>query len=169
MSDRDAGTYSFRRYEVEGSQFIPLVARRWVLALHGWEVFSDTSGSSIVPFYLMPSLGGQNTLRGFHDFRFHDDNMQVFNVESRLALFAHVDAAVFADAGKVRPHAGDLDFTDMRHTFGAGLRVHNATTTLVRLDIGHSADGWLVFFKISDPLKRTQPAFGRSSVLPFVP
>jgi outer membrane protein assembly factor BamA len=168
-SDRDAGTYSFRRYEVEGSQFVPLIARRWVLALHGWEVFSDTSGGSVVPFYLMPSLGGQNTMRGFHDFRFHDNNMQVFNAESRWALFAHVDAAVFADAGKVAPRAGDLDFNHLRRSFGAGLRVHNATTTLARLDIGHSAEGWLVFFKISDPLKRTQPAFGRSSVVPFVP
>jgi len=26
-----------------------------------------------------------------------------------------------------------------------------------------------VFFKMSDPFKRTTPAFGRSSVVPFVP
>jgi hypothetical protein len=95
--------------------------------------------------------------------------MQVFNAESRWALFAHVDAAVFVDAGKVEPRAGDLDFKHMRRSYGAGLRVHNATSTLARLDIGHSTEGWRVFFKISDPLKRTTPAFGRSSVVPFVP
>jgi outer membrane protein assembly factor BamA len=168
-SDRDAGTYSFRRYEVEATQFVPLVARKWILALHGWEVFSNTSGGDVVPFYLMPSLGGQNTLRGYYDYRFHDNNMQVFNAESRWALFAHVDAAAFVDTGKVAARAGDLDFKHLKRSYGAGLRVHNATNTLARLDIGHSTEGWRIFFKISDPLKRTTPAFGRSSVVPFAP
>jgi outer membrane protein assembly factor BamA len=62
-----------------------------------------------VPFYLMPSLGGKNTLRGYYDFRFHDRDMQLFNAESRWGLFTHLDVAVFADAGKVAPEARDLD------------------------------------------------------------
>jgi hypothetical protein len=168
-SDRGAGTYSFRRYEVEASQFVPLFRKNWVLALHGWEVFSDPLSGSVVPFYLMPSLGGQNTLRGYYDYRFHDTHMQVFNVESRWALFSHVDAAAFVDAGKVAPRAGDLDFKRLKRSYGAGLRVHNSTSTLARLDIGHSAEGWRVFFKLSDPLRRSAPASGRSAVVPFVP
>jgi len=168
-SDRDAGAYSFRRYEVEASQFVPLFTKKWILALHGWEVFSDTTRGHLVPFYLMPSLGGQNTLRGYYDYRFHDTNMQSFNAESRWALFSHMDAAVFVDAGKVAPRAGDLDFKDLKTSYGAGLRVHNATSTLGRLDIGHSTEGWRVFFKISDPFKRSTPASGRSAVIPFVP
>jgi hypothetical protein len=168
-SDRDAGTYTFRRYEVEAAQFVPLFTNKWILALHGWEVFSDASSGRLVPFYLMPSLGGQNTLRGYSDYRFHDSDMQVFNAESRWALFAHIDAAVFVDTGKVAPRAGDLDFKHMRRSYGAGLRLHNATSTLGRLDVGHGAEGWRVIFKISDPFKRGTPAFGRSSVAPFVP
>jgi hypothetical protein len=35
--------------------------------------------SNTVPFYLLPSLGGKNTLRGYYDYRFHDRNMEVFN------------------------------------------------------------------------------------------
>jgi outer membrane protein assembly factor BamA len=168
-SDRDAGTSSFRRYELEASQFVPLFTKKWILALHGWEVFSDTTSGHLVPFYLLPSLGGQNTLRGYYDYRFHDTNMQVFNAESRWALFSHLDAAVFVDAGKVASRAGDLDFTDLKKSYGAGLRVHNATSTLARIDIGHSMEGWRVFFKISDPFKRSTPASGRSAVIPFVP
>ena len=168
-ADRDDGLYSFRRYEVEASQFLPLYDRKWVLALHGWEVFSDTSSGSVVPFYLMPSLGGKNTLRGYADYRFHDANMQAFNAESRWALFAHVDAAAFVDAGRVAPRAGGLNFTHLKTSYGAGLRVHNATSTLARLDIGHSVEGWRVYLKISDPFKRTTPASGRMAVVPFVP
>jgi len=168
-SDRDAGTYSFRRYEVEASQFVPLFTRRWILALHGWEVFSDTTSGHLVPFYLMPSLGGQNTLRGYYDYRFHDTNLQAFNAESRWALFSHMDAAVFVDAGKVVSRPGDLDFKDLKRSYGVGLRVHNATSTLARLDVGRSPEGWRLFFKISEPFKRSTPASGRSSVIPFVP
>ncbi len=168
-SDRDAGTYSFRRYEVEASQFVPLFTKKWILALRGWEVFSDASSGHVVPFYLMPSLGGKNTLRGYYDYRFHDNDMQAFNVESRVALLAHVDAAAFFDTGKVAPRAGDLDFTHLKTSYGAGLRVHNASTTLVRLDVGHSIEGWRVFFKISDSFKRSTPASGRTAVIPFVP
>jgi hypothetical protein len=168
-SDRDAGTYSFRRYEVEASQFVPLFTKNWVLALHGWEVFSDASPGHVVPFYLLPSLGGQNTLRGYYDYRFHDRHMQSFNAESRWALFAHLDAAAFVDAGKVAPRAGDLDFKHLKRSYGGGLRVHNATSTLARLDVGHGSEGWRVFFKLSDPFRRSAPASGRSSVVPFVP
>jgi hypothetical protein len=168
-SDRDSGTYSFRQYEVDASQFVPLFTRKWILALHGREVVSDTSSGHVVPFYLMPSLGGKNTLRGYHDYRFHDNDMQVFSAEVRCALFTHLDAAVFADAGKVASRAGDLDGRDLKKSYGAGLRVHNATATLVRLDVGHSVEGWQVFIKVSDPFKRSTPMSGRSAVVPFVP
>jgi outer membrane protein assembly factor BamA len=168
-SDRDAGTYSFRRYEIEAAQFVPLFTKKWILALHGWEVLSDTSSGEVVPFYLLPSLGGQNTLRGYDDYRFHDAHLQSFNAESRWALFTHLDVAAFVDAGKVAHRASDLDFTHLKRSYGAGLRVHNATSTLVRLDVGHSAEGWRVFFKFTDSFKRATPAFGRSAVVPFVP
>src|SRR5262249_53574658 len=39
-SDRATGTYSFRRFEIEGTHFVPLVTNNWVLVLHGWRVFS---------------------------------------------------------------------------------------------------------------------------------
>jgi hypothetical protein len=168
-ADRTYDKYSFRRYEAEAAQFVPLIEDKWILAAHAWEVFSDTSGGNTVPFYLMPSLGGKNTLRGYYDYRFHDRDMQVFNAESRFGLFTHVDAAVFVDTGKVASVASDLDFRHLRTSYGAGLRLHNRTSTVGRLDIGHSTEGWRVVFKISDPFKRTTLSGGRTEVIPFVP
>jgi surface antigen Omp85-like protein len=168
-SDRDSGTYSFRRYEVDAAQFVPLFTERWILALHGREVMSDASSGHVVPIYLMPALGGKNTLRGYHDYRYHDNDMQVLSAEVRCALFTHLDAAVFADAGKVASRVADLDLQHLKTSYGAGLRVHNATATLVRLDVGHSVEGWQMFIKISDPFKRSVPISGRSAVVPYVP
>ena len=168
-ADQNYGKYSFRRYEAEAAQFVPLVEDKWILALHAWEVFSDTSGGNQVPFYLLPSLGGKNTLRGYYDYRFHDRDLQVLNAESRWGLFTHVDIALFADAGKVASVASDLDFRHLRTSYGAGLRVHNRTSTVGRLDIGHSTEGWRVVFKINDPFKRSTLSGGRTEVIPFVP
>src|SRR5260221_4331795 len=137
--------------------------------MRGWEVISKTSKGQTVPFYLMPSLGGHKTLRGYYDYRFHDNNMQAVNAEVRCSLFTHLDAAAFADAGKVAARTEDLDFTDLRKSFGFGFRVHNATSTLVRLDVGNSVEGWHVFVKLSDAFKRSAPAHAGPAIVPFVP
>ena len=165
-SDRDLGTFSFRRYEAEAVQFLPIVEHAWVIALHGWGVFSDTSVGNSVPFYMLPTLGGGNTLRSYYDYRFHDRNLLLASAESRVAVFSHVDAAVFVDAGNVAPRAGDLDLR--KTSYGAGLRVHSRTSTIGRLDVAHGREGWLVFFKLSDPFGLARRS-ERATVVPFVP
>jgi hypothetical protein len=166
-SDRDLSQFTFRRYEAEAAQFIPVARSRWVLALHGWGVFSDTSSGNSVPFYMLPSLGGQDTLRGYHDFRFHDRNLLIVNAESRWAFMRDVDAAVFFDAGNVAARAGDLNLD--KTSYGAGLRMHSRTTTIGRLDVSRSTqEGWRVFFKLDDPIRLARLS-RRTAVVPFVP
>jgi outer membrane protein assembly factor BamA len=163
-NDRDQGEFSFDRYELEAARFIPMVGRRSVLALRGWTVLTP-SGQS-VPFYLMPSMGGDGTLRGYLNYRFHEKNMLVLNAESRWALSKHVDGAFFVEAGDVVPRAGNLGIG--RKTFGFGLRLHRETGTLVRLDLGHGRDGWHFLFRTSDPF-RFKRFEQRHALLPFVP
>jgi outer membrane translocation and assembly module TamA len=122
-----------------------------------------------VPFYLLPSLGGKNTLRGFPDYRFHDRAMDVFNVESRWAVMPHVDLAAFVDAGHVAPRLSDLWGSDLKASVGAGVRVHNVRSTLGRLDIARSSEGWYLIFKLTEMFKRATPDSGRTALIPFVP
>ena len=165
-SDRALHQFSFRRYEAEGLQFVPVMGQQWVLALHGWGAFSDTPSDNSVPFYMLPTLGGDSTLRGYHDYRFHDRQMLVANVESRWALFSHVDAAAFIDAGNVAARPGDLNLD--KTSYGAGLRVHSRASTIARMDVAHSREGWLMFFKLSDPFRLARHTL-RTTVVPFVP
>jgi hypothetical protein len=165
-SDRDTGTFSFRRYEAEGAQFVPLAQDRIVLAIHGWIVGSETSAGEVIPFYLMPSLGGSNTLRAYSDYRFHDRNLLLFTAESRFALFTHVDAALFVDAGNVAARVADLNLD--KRGYGAGLRVHTGHTTFARFDVAHGDEGWRFLFRLSDPLHLTRLS-PRTAAVPFVP
>ena len=164
--DRDGGAFSFRRYEAEAAQFVPLAARRVVLALHGWIVGSGTSAHAEIPFYLLPSLGGGNTLRGYTDFRFHDRNLLLVTAESRLALLKHVDLAAFVDAGNVAPRMSGLDLE--KKSYGIGFRMHTDRATFARLDVAHGNEGWRIPFRSSDPLHLTRLS-RRTAAAPFVP
>jgi hypothetical protein len=165
-SDRELETYTFHRYEAEGLQVLPIAAEQFTIVLHAWTVASDTASNQIVPVYMLPSLGGSNTLRAFADFRFHDRNLLLTSVESRIALFTHIDLALFADAGNVAPRFADLDLA--KRSYGAGFRFHTHQATTARIDLAKGTEGWRLMFSLNDPFK-----LGRVSktvmAVPFVP
>jgi hypothetical protein len=165
-SDRDTGIFSFRRYDAEAAQFVPIGVSRVVLALHGWLVASDTDEGHFVPFYLQPSLGGHNTLRSYADYRFHDRHLLIFNAEARVPMMTHVDAAVFLDAGNVAARLGDLNFD--KRSYGAGLRLHTRRRTFARFDVAHGGEGWQLLFRLTDPLNLARVS-RRTPAVPFVP
>ncbi len=166
FEDRDTGDFTHRRYEAEAAGFVPLAGERIVLALRGWAVTTPRDDSASVPFYMLPSLGGSNSLRSYADYRFHDRNMLLANAELRLAMMTHVDLAFFADAGNVAPRFQELDLD--KQSFGAGLRFHTRRQTLARVDVANGREGWRALFRLTDPF-----SFGRlekrASVVPAVP
>ena len=165
-SDRDAGVFSFSRYDAEAAQFIPFAGSRVVVAARGWLVATDTDEGGMVPFYLQPSLGGHNSLRSFADYRFHDRHLLLLNAEARIAMMSHVDAAIFVDAGNVAARFSDLDLD--KRSYGAGLRLHNVQQTFARFDVAKGAEGWQVLFRLTDPLNLSRLS-RRTAPVPFVP
>jgi hypothetical protein len=165
-SDQSSGTFSFREYEAEALQLFPLADKRVVLAFRGWALHSQVPTGHQIPFYLMPAIGGSNTLRDYPDYRFHDNNILVVNAESRFAVYQHVDAALFVDAGNVAATFSELNLD--KTNYGAGLRLHTDTTTIARLDVAYGSNGWKLFFRTNDPLR-----LGRLrrhiAIIPFAP
>src|SRR6185436_5574349 len=144
----------------------PFADHNLVLAFRGWIVVSDVPEGHEIPFYMLPSLGGHNTLRDYSNFRFHDRHLAVVNAESRWAIFQHVDAAVFFDAGNVAHRAEDLN---LRKTdYGAGLRLHTDRTTVARLDVAQGSEGWKVVVRTNDPFRLSRLT-RRVAGIPFVP
>jgi hypothetical protein len=165
-ADRDAGMFSFRRYEAEAQHFVPFDGGRMVLALHGWVAASQTNPGQVVPFYLEPSIGGQNSLRGFADYRFHDRNLALVNVEARIAVFTHMDGALFVDAGNVAERFADLNLD--KRSYGVGVRFHTRRETFARVDVARSVEGWRLVFRLTEPFNPSRYS-RRSADAPFVP
>ena len=164
--DRSDGTFTFHTFEAQAVHYIPLADKRVVLAFNGWTVYSDPVDD--IPFYLLPALGGSRTLRDYHDFQFHDNNLLVVNAESRFAIWEHLDAALFVDAGNVASHYSSLNID--KTSWGAGVRLHNDTTTLGRIDVAHGAQGWHVIVSTSEPFKFPRSSTHQNTaIVPFFP
>ena len=158
--DDKLGIYSFRRLDIDLQQYIGILNRTRVFVLRAKTTLTDTDRNERIPFYLQPVLGGSDDLRGFRPFRFSDRNSLVLNGEYRWEIFSGLDGAIFADAGKVFPRRGLLNFRDLESSVGFGLRFNAHNATVVRVDVAFSHEGFQVWFKFNDVFQHRR--FGTS-------
>jgi outer membrane protein assembly factor BamA len=149
--DRTFGRYEFRRLELDAQQYFPFFNKRRVIALRVNTQMSFTAAGQSVPFYLQPTLGGSDDLRGFRPYRFYGDNQMIANAEYRWETFSGLDAALFFDAGKVAAKHSEINFHDLETTFGFGLRFNVRNNVFLRIDVGFSREGTQVWLKFKNP------------------
>jgi hypothetical protein len=139
-------TYSFDRLDAEIVQHVPILRENWVISLHGL-LQTTLHDDDTVPYFLLPSLGGGSSLRGFSGWRFRDRTSLLMSGEfrwipSRLAL----DMAFFYDTGKVTPRFNDLSFKGLASDVGIGIRFHGPLATPLRIDLARSREGMHLVF-----------------------
>jgi outer membrane protein assembly factor BamA len=152
--DRTLGLGDFRRLDLEAQQYVPLLNQRRVFALRAKSALTFRENGQTIPFYLQPSLGGSEDLRGYRPFRFRDDNLFVANAEYRWEVFSGLDMALFADAGKVFARRSNFDLNHMETDLGFGFRFNARNVTFLRLDVGFSHEGFQVWVKFSNIFKK---------------
>lgn len=148
--DQSLHLHDFQRLALHLQQYIPFFNQRRVFALRGKSVLTFKEDDQKVPFYLQPTLGGSDDLRGFRPFRFYDENLLVVNAEYRWETFSGLDMALFADAGKVFPRRSQWNFKDMEGSVGFGLRFNVRNSVFLRLDVGFSHEGFQVWVKFNN-------------------
>jgi len=135
-------TYSFRRITIDATNDINLLKRFrprrgastsehfGTLELRGWLSESIVPAGHVVPFYFQPTLGGgdidkERTLASYADYRFRAPNALLLRAqyEQPLPKYSFLGLIFRADTGKVAESRGDLDFSHLRHSYGAGFTV----------------------------------------------
>ena len=140
------GVDDFERVEGEVVQHLPLVRENWVLSLHG-HADSILSDGAVVPYYLLPSLGGGDTLRGYSSWRFRDRNAALTTAEFRWIPNRNiVDVALFYDAGMVAPEFGDIALSQFKSDAGIGVRFHGPLSTPLRIEVAKGREGLHLVF-----------------------
>jgi hypothetical protein len=147
-TDRD-DALGFRQVDYEAIQHIPILRESWVLSLHGLATTTWNKTDQVLPFYMLPSVGGGSTLRGFSSFRFSDRNSLLLQAEWRIMANRFFDSAVFYDAGKVAARRSDLDLNHLKSDYGFGVRFHAPMATVLRIDVARSNEGTRLVFAAS--------------------
>jgi outer membrane protein assembly factor BamA len=147
---RDTNDQDFRflRFSAETSHYLPLDEEHG-FALRALAVFHDRKGSAAVPFFQKAILGGRHTMRGFREFRFRDDHALLFNLEYRWQIWRFADAVLFVDEGQVAHRLEDFSLAGFRNSHGVGLRFRSRRAQALRVDFGHSSEGWRFYLSFS--------------------
>lgn len=146
---QDGDSFTFQRLDGDAEQYVPLLHGNWVIFLGLHASTTSTSDRHTVPFFLLPDLGGNRTVRGFTDYRFRDRHSINVTAEYRWYAQEFLDAAVFYDAGKVVADRDSLNFSSLKSSVGAGVRLHGPQTTLLRVEVAKSKEGVRFLFALS--------------------
>jgi outer membrane protein assembly factor BamA len=132
---------SFTRVTFDARSYRRLLSERGVLAVRGL-ISSDLTGENgATPFYLQQSLGGGETLRGFHSYRFPDQSLAHLSIEYRWRAHRYVEIAPFVDAGTVAPSLSRLSLGSFKMSPGVGIRGRTSRRTIARLDWAWGSEG----------------------------
>jgi hypothetical protein len=147
-TDRDE-RFGFQRVDYEVIQHLPILREAWVLSLRGLASTTSSKSGEEIPFFMLPSVGGGSTLRGYSSWRFRDRNSLLVQAEWRIMANRFFESAIFYDAGKVAARKSDLDFDGMKNDYGFGVRFHSPFATVLRIEVARSKEGTALIFATS--------------------
>jgi hypothetical protein len=142
------GTYAFQHFEAGAKQSFAIGSRGSIGVL-GRIWTSYAAEGHLVPFYLMPTLGGGEVMEAYNTYRFRDRDAAWVRGEYRHAVHEMIDAVGFYEAGTVAPTVRELTSAHAAHDIGGGVIVHNQDAALLRVDVARGSDGFGVAFVFS--------------------
>jgi len=155
--DRSGNRANFHLLETQAIYHLPITngLRTLVFRVRNETAFAENN--QVVPFYLQPTLGGPDDLRGYDRYRFYADGNSVATLEYRWSISQTLEMAVFGDGGNVYARPGLIGVRDLHGDGGIGFRIKNKQASVMRFDVGFSPEGvnvWFVFNDIFGKLSR---------------
>ena len=103
-----------------------------------------------VPWNMLATFGGTNTMRGYYEGRFRDKTEVDATVELRQHIWHRIGMTVWAGAATVAPTFGDMRWHHVLPNFGIGYRWEFKHNTNIRLDYGIGRDSSAFMFSINE-------------------
>jgi outer membrane protein assembly factor BamA len=163
--DLNGDRFRYGRYAVAVHQYVPvfLFPKTRRLALRAYlEQVEPILGGDTVPFYQLPRLGGQRSLRGFVSDRFQGDGALLFTAEYRYPIWdtrnpagGGLDAVFFVDTGQVFESFRAVAVNDFRTAVGGGFHLLNSRGLSARFEVARSVESTRIILTV-------RPTFGRS-------
>ena len=144
-------TCGHKLYEWRLEGRVPVVAQRsGLVGQFTLNLNHENSGSDPIPFFMQPHIGGSSTLRGFALDRFYGKNLILMSLEYRYSIHPNFQTYILHDAGQIFDRTGELTWFNWHRNYGLGVRLHSNYRTIVRLEYGHSREGFDIHLTFGD-------------------
>jgi hypothetical protein len=157
--DQSGNNSSFHLLQTQATYYVPFINGMRTLAFRARNETTFHSDGQQVPFYLQPTLGGPNDLRGYERYRFYDNGSSVLSGEYRWSVAGSLEMALFGDGGNVYGRPGLIGFRDLRGDGGFGMRFKSKQQEIMRFDVGFSPEGVKVWFVFNNAFGRLYRSF----------
>jgi hypothetical protein len=148
--DRSGNQANFHLLETQATYYLPFTNGMRTLVFRARNETAFAENNQVVPFYLQPTLGGPDDLRGYDRYRFYADGNSVATLEYRWSITQTLEMAIFGDGGNVYVRPGLIGFRDLHGDGGFGFRIKNKQVSVMRFDVGFSPEGVRVWFVFND-------------------
>jgi hypothetical protein len=157
--DQSGNNSSFHLLQTQATYYVPFINGMRTLAFRARNETAFHADGQQVPFYLQPTLGGPNDLRGYERYRFYDNGASIVSGEYRWSVAGSLEMALFGDGGNVYGRPGLIGVRDLRGDGGFGVRFKNKQQEVMRLGVGFSPEGVKVWFVFNDVFGRLYRSF----------
>ncbi len=141
--------FNFNQFSSDVRGYVPVHGNRHVIAVRGVFIDEDPAPNNRIPFFLEPSLGGSDSLRGYESFRFQGDKSMLVQAEYRWEVTDRFGFALFGDTGTVAMQGSRLSLDELKSDWGIGVRILGFRRVLLRLDEAFSNEGAQTQFRLS--------------------
>ena len=139
--------FSYNIIELEALKFFTL-APKHVLGLQFQGRFSNRE----VPFQQLSLLGGDKLMRGYYRGRYRDKVLYAAQAEYRWQFYRRFGLVVFGGLGDVSEEFNSFDFSDVKPSYGFGLRymILPKRKVNLRLDFGFGKETQGIYINITE-------------------
>ena len=125
--------YNYTNVVFDLRKYIPTFGKQ----VFAFQLFSFNNTGE-VPVRSLASFGGANRMRGYYDGRYKDNNQMILQGEYRFPVYKRFSAVAFAGGGSVANKFADYALSDLKYSFGGGLRfaVDSKEKLNIRVDYG---------------------------------
>jgi hypothetical protein len=157
--DQSGNHSNFHRLQAEATYFVPFINGMRTIAFRARNETTFHDADQQVPFYLQPTLGGPNDLRGYERYRYYGNGSSVLSGEYRWSVAGSLELAIFGDGGNVYSRPGLIGLRDLRGDGGFGVRFKSKQQEIVRVDLGVSPEGVKVWFVFNNAFGKLYRSF----------
>jgi hypothetical protein len=149
-----AANYRWREVELDARAYAPLGSPRTSLLLRSrGQLKTPAGGGDAIPYYDLSWLGGRQYLRGYHSYRFRDNNVILVSSELQRTVYwitnvRGIDVFASADAGQVWG-TEHFDSRNWQSGFGGGLQYRHSRTVAARVEAGRSRERVAFYASVS--------------------